>query len=286
MGFSKHKTAQATLADVWGVTSAYDLPEITAQEYPNALLSLGTLGGGNHFIEFQVDSTQYLWVMIHSGSRNLGKKICDYYNEMAVDLNRQWWSSVPAEHELAFLPCNSEEGKLYISEMEHALTFAKHNRMLIMDRIRQAICQVLPGAQFDQELDIHHNYAALEYHDHGNFWVHRKGATQARFDQLGIIPGSQGTASYIVKGLGNPKSFQSCSHGAGRAMGRKAATRDLDLAAEQKRLDDKGILHAIRGQQDLEEAAGAYKDIDIVMEEQKDLVEVVYKLEPIGVIKG
>ncbi len=119
-----------------------------------------------------------------------------------------------------------------------------------------------------------------------NVIVHRKGATSARDGEMGIIPGSQGTASYIVRGKGNPESFMSCSHGAGRKMGRKAAIRTLDLEAEKKILDDKGILHAIRGKQDLEEAAGAYKDIDVVMEEQQDLVDIVVRLEPLAVIKG
>jgi len=119
-----------------------------------------------------------------------------------------------------------------------------------------------------------------------NVIVHRKGATSARAGEIGIIPGSQGTASYIARGLGNPESFMSCSHGAGRKMGRKEAQRTLVLADEQKKLNDRGILHALRGEQDLDEASGAYKDIDVVMEEQADLVEVIYRLEPLGVIKG
>jgi tRNA-splicing ligase RtcB len=135
-------------------------------------------------------------------------------------------------------------------------------------------------------INIHHNYAAWENHFGENVVVHRKGATSARDGQIGLIPGSQGTSSYVVRGKGNPDSFMSCSHGAGRKMGRKEACRTLDLAAEQKLLDDKGIIHAIRGQDDLEEASGAYKSIDVVMEEQKDLVDILVKLEPLAVIKG
>jgi tRNA-splicing ligase RtcB len=126
----------------------------------------------------------------------------------------------------------------------------------------------------------------MENHFGRNVMVHRKGATRARLGEIGIIPGSQGTRSYIVEGLGNPESFMSCSHGAGRRMGRKEATRSLSLENEIKTLEDKGIIHAIRGQGDLEEAAGAYKDIDVVMAEQADLVKIVTMLEPLAVVKG
>ena len=138
----------------------------------------------------------------------------------------------------------------------------------------------------DPMINIAHNYARLENHFGENVMIHRKGATSAKKGQLGIIPGSQGTSSYIVKGLGNPESFMSCSHGAGRRMGRKQAKRELDLQTEIKRMDDQGIVHGIRTQNDLDEAAGAYKDIDMVMENQKDLVEIVIELTPLGVVKG
>lgn len=135
-------------------------------------------------------------------------------------------------------------------------------------------------------INIAHNYAKIENHFGKNVMVHRKGATLATKDTIGIIPGSQGTASYIVKGKGNPDSYNSCSHGAGRRMGRKQAIRELDFEAEKKRLDDLGILHAIRGKNDLEEASGAYKDIDVVMQEQQDLVEILVELKPLAVVKG
>ena len=141
-------------------------------------------------------------------------------------------------------------------------------------------------ADFREEINIQHNYARMEHHFNQNVLVHRKGATSAKLGEIGIIPGSQGTNSYIVEGLGNEDSFQSCSHGAGRRMGRKQATRELSLDGEQKLLNDKGILHSIRGKDDLDEAPSAYKDIDIVMEEQKDLVKIKVKLLPLAVIKG
>ena len=135
-------------------------------------------------------------------------------------------------------------------------------------------------------INIAHNYAKMENHFGANVMVHRKGATSAKEGQLGIIPGSQGTSSYIVEGLGNADSFKSCSHGAGRKMGRKKAIAELDLEAEQKALEDKGILHSVRGRDQLDEAPSAYKDIETVMEEQKDLVKILAKLSPLAVIKG
>jgi len=268
--------------------------DIIAQEYLSALKQIGTLGGGNHFIEIQKGSDGHIWIMIHSGSRNLGFTVANYYNKLAIQLNEKWHSQVPKEWELAFLPVDSEEGQAYIREMNYCVDFALANRKLMMDRILNIFTEIFYDNRFTDKIrpdfepiiNIAHNYAIQENHFGQNVWVHRKGATLAREGTIGIIPGSQGTSSYVVKGLGNKESFESCSHGAGRKMGRKEAERTLDLEAEKKRLDDRGILHAIRGKSDLEEAAGAYKDIDIVMENQKDLVKVLVKLEPLGVIKG
>ena len=135
-------------------------------------------------------------------------------------------------------------------------------------------------------INIAHNYAARETHFGKHVWIHRKGATLADNGTEGIIPGSQGTPSYIVRGKGNPASFNSCSHGAGRRMGRKEAERRLDLACEQKMLEEKGIIHSIRSRRDLDEASGAYKDIRDVMQSQSDLVDIVTELLPVAVIKG
>jgi len=219
--------------------------------------------------------------MIHSGSRNFGLQIADYYNKLAVQLNEKWHSVLPKEWELAFLPIDSSEGQAYINEMKYAVDFALANRKLMMDRILEII-----GVEHEPMINIAHNYASLEHHFGKDVWVHRKGATLARVDTVGIIPGSQGTHSYIVKGKGNPESFESCSHGAGRKMGRKDAIRRLNLEDEKKKLDDKGIIHAIRGPKDLDEAPGAYKDIQTVMDNQKDLVEILVELTPLGVVKG
>lgn len=259
---------------------------IVVQEYEKARQSLGTLGGGNHFIEIQKGSDGHIWIMIHSGSRNLGKQVADHYNKLAVELNKKWYSSVDTKQELAFLPLDSEEGKAYIREMDYCVDFAFVNRLLMMNRIESIFTNEFKVITYEPIINIAHNYARMENHFGENVMVHRKGATLADKNTIGIIPGSQGTKSYIVKGKGNAESFNSCSHGAGRKMGRGQAQRDLNLEEEVKRLDDMGVVHAIRGVKDLDEASGAYKDIDEVMENQKDLVEVLVELTPLGVIKG
>ena len=280
VGFKRHKVPQDGMIDL------KDGCMIAEREYANAHTSLGTLGGGNHFIEFQKGNDGFVWIMIHSGSRNLGKQVADHYNKLAVDLNEQWRSEVPKEWQLAFLPLDTDEGQAYISEMNFCVDFALANRRLMMERIKGIIADGKQDASFGEMINIAHNYAAMENHFGKNVMVHRKGATKAMAGHLGIIPGSQGTASYIVKGKGNIESFQSCSHGAGRRMGRKQAQRELSLAEEVKRLDDLGVIHAIRNEKDLDEAAGAYKDIGVVMANQADLVDIEVELRPLAVIKG
>ncbi len=262
---------------------------IIRKEYNSALEQLGTLGGGNHFIEIQKDTNDYIWIMIHSGSRNLGKKVADHYNKLAVELNERWYSSVPKDWELAFLPIESQEAKDYMTEMNYCVDFALANRKLMMNNIITIFSNEF-GSLFtnvgDSIINIAHNYAQWENHFGKNVIIHRKGATLAREGTIGIIPGSQGSKSYIVKGKGNKDSFESCSHGAGRKMGRKQACRTLDLATEQKNLDDQGIIHGLRNIANLDEASGAYKPIEEVMRNQSDLVKILVELTPLGVIKG
>ncbi|MCI5131765.1 MAG: RtcB family protein, partial [Candidatus Electrothrix sp. EH2] len=160
------------------------------------------------------------------------------------------------------------------------------NRRLMMERMREAVVEVAGDVRFEDMINIAHNYAAMEHHFRKDVMIHRKGATRAYKGQLGIIPGSQGTASYIVQGRGEPESFMSCSHGAGRKMGRKQAQKELDLATEKERLAAVGVIHGIRNSKDLDEAPGAYKDISVVMENQRDLVDIQVELRPLAVIKG
>jgi tRNA-splicing ligase RtcB (3'-phosphate/5'-hydroxy nucleic acid ligase) len=294
VGFNHHKEAQdRNLMPNRKFKEAIKLL-IVNSEYDSALKQLGTLGGGNHFIEIQKDTEDNIWIMIHSGSRNLGYKVAKYYNDLAIALNKKWYSQIPKEWELAFLPIDSDEGKDYLQEMQYCIDFALANRKLMMERIKDIFQKehdkqrkVLHIAvDFDEMTNIAHNYAQFENHFTQNVMVHRKGATLVREGTIGIIPGSQGTKSYIVEGLGNPDSFMSCSHGAGRIMSRTKAKNELNLEEEIKKLNEQGIIHGIRTTKDLDEASGAYKDINEVIDNQKDLVKVLVKLTPIAVIKG
>jgi len=263
-----------------------DKTEIVKRRLTAIRHEIGTLGGGNHFIELQKDEEDTLWIMIHSGSRNLGKLVGDYYNKLAASLNERWHSVVSPDIRLPFLPVGSHEFTAYWAEMEYCIDFALCNRKLMMERIEEVISDSIPGIEFEPMINIAHNYAAWEHHFGNDVIVHRKGATLAREGITGIIPGSQGTASYIVEGLGNPDSFCSCSHGAGRVLSRTAAIKTLDMKEEVKHLEELGIIHAIRSQNDMQEASGAYKDIETVIANEADLVKVKTRLLPIAVIKG
>jgi tRNA-splicing ligase RtcB len=247
---------------------------------------LGTLGSGNHFIEIQRGSDGYLWIMLHSGSRNLGHSVATYYISLAKELNQKWFSAVDPKMGLSFLPVDSDEGKLYLHDMDYCLAYAKESRRIMAYKILAIIATSL-GARQEVGLfyDVHHNYAAIENHFGKNVWVHRKGATRAYEGEIGIIPGSQGTNSYIVKGNGNLDSFKSCSHGAGRAMSRNVAKSSLDLEAERRKMDEKGIIHNLNSG-NLDEADSAYKDIYEVMRQQLDLVDILVELTPLAVVKG
>lgn len=259
---------------------------VVSRQYKSARRQVGTLGGGNHFIELQKDGDGYLWIMLHSGSRNLGKQVGDYYNQFAKKLNSIMYTRVDPEWQMHFLPIGVKEFTDYWKEMSYCVDFAFCNRKLMMDRIQEIVADALPQVVFDPMINIAHNYAAWEHHYGQNVIVHRKGAVRARAGETGIIPGSQGTSSYIVEGLGCPEAFMSSSHGAGRVMSRKEAIRTLSLEKEKEMLDSKGIIHGIRSANHLDEAASAYKDIDEVMANQTDLVKIRTRLSPIAVIKG
>ncbi len=284
LGMDHHKEAQ----DEKYLPTGHDIDkmEIVKRRQVAITKEVGTLGGGNHFIELQKDEEGYLWIMIHSGSRNLGKLVGDYYNEKAKVLNERWHSVVSPDIRLPFLPLRTNEFDAYWREMEYCIDFAFCNRRLMMERIEEVIADALNGIEFEPMINIAHNYATWEHHFNKNVIVHRKGATLAREGVIGIIPGSQGSASYIVEGLGNPDSFCSCSHGAGRTMSRTAAIRDLNMQEEVERLEALGIVHAIRSQNDMQEASGAYKDIEEVIANEADLVKVKTRLLPVAVIKG
>jgi len=259
---------------------------IVKSQYLSALKQVGTLGGGNHFIELQKDQNNRVWLMIHSGSRNLGAKVAEYYNHKAKKLNELWHSNLNPKHDLAFLPFETQEAHDYYLEMKYCVDFAFANRKLMMSRLTEVLAVNYNQISFEPIINIAHNYAAWEAHFGEKVVIHRKGATSAKAGETGIIPGSQGTNSYIVEGLGNTESFMSCSHGAGRKMSRSMALKTLNLDDEIRRLDEMGVVHGIRHKNDLDEAASAYKDIAEVIDFQKDLVKIKYELLPLAVIKG
>ena len=254
--------------------------------------NLGSLGGGNHFIELQSGDDGFAWLMIHSGSRNLGYRVADYYHRKAVDSNRKRGCELPCE-DLSFLRPDDKLGRAYVRHMSFALDYARENRHRIMRAVKAATLAAWPRIEFTREINIHHNYAALEEHLGEKLWVHRKGATSARSNELGIIPGSMGASSYIVCGLGNEDSFASCSHGAGRQMGRMQASRELSRDACNRAMArivfpgwQKVRRGKLKGRLDLSEAPQAYKDIDAVIDAQLDLVKPLVRLRPLGVLKG
>ena len=284
LGRDHHKEAQ----DDKYLPEGHDIDklEVVKRRQHSIRYEVGTLGGGNHFIELQKDEDDTMWIMIHSGSRNLGKQVGDYYNKIAAALNARWHSVVSPDIRLPFLARESKEFGMYWNEMKYCIDFALCNRRLMMERIEEVIADSLKGIEFEPMINIAHNYAAMEHHFGRDVIVHRKGATLAREGVVGIIPGSQGTASYIVEGLGNPASFCSCSHGAGRVMSRIMAIKTLDMEQEVAQIEAKGIVHAIRSQEDMQEASGAYKDIEEVIANELDLIQVKTRLLPVAVIKG
>jgi tRNA-splicing ligase RtcB len=277
VGFRHHREPQEWI----GFREAPDL-KIIQQELGSARRQLGTLGGGNHFIEILKGNDGFIWLMLHSGSRNFGLKTAAFYHQKAKELSYRWAKDLP-DRDLAFLPLESRPGQEYFTAMNYCLRFAKANRELMMKRLEDIVIRLTQAVMLER-IDIHHNYAALEKHFDQQVLIHRKGATLASQGLTGIIPGSMGTASFIVEGLGNPESFTSCSHGAGRQMGRNEARRVLSLAQEQQKMA--GIIHCLQTVRDLDEAPGAYKDIAEVMQQQKDLVKIKVRLFPLAVIKG
>ena len=262
---------------------------IIEKEFNSAKNQLGSLGGGNHFIEIQENLKGNIGIMIHSGSRNLGLQVAKHYNNIAKEKFK-----LPKDWELDFLDINDKDGQDYLKAMNYCLEFALLNRKKMMDKIKNIILDIYnknkistgQNIKFDNNIDCHHNYAVLETHFGEQVMVHRKGAISAKKGELGIIPGSQGTASYIVEGLGNEDSFMSSSHGSGRLMSRSQARKELNLENEKLSLDKQGIIHSIRNEKDLDEAPSAYKNIDMVLSNETDLIKPIIKLRPLAIIKG
>jgi tRNA-splicing ligase RtcB len=244
---------------------------------------MGTLGGGNHFIEVCLDETNQVWVMLHSGSRGIGNAIASYFIELARKDMERWMIQLP-DRDLAYFPEGSEHFADYVEAVHWAQEYAMQNRVSMLELVLAALQRHLPPFEVTTEaVNCHHNYVAQEHHFGENVWVTRKGAIRAREGDLGIVPGSMGARSFIVRGKGNADSFCSSAHGAGRRMSRTAAQKqftEADLAQQTAGVicrKDKGVI---------DEIPGAYKDIDEVMANQSDLTEILHTLKQVVCVKG
>lgn len=244
---------------------------------------MGSLGGGNHFIEVCLDEADQVWVMLHSGSRGIGNAIADHFIKLARKDMERWMINLP-DRDLAYFPEGTEHFDDYVEAVHWAQEYAMQNRQCMLDLVLSALARHLPAFEVTTEaVNCHHNYVAHEHHYGANVWVTRKGAIRAREGDLGIVPGSMGAKSYIVRGKGNPESFNSSAHGAGRKMSRTAAEKafnETDLANQTVGVicrKDKGVI---------DEIPGAYKDIDQVMANQNDLTEILHTLKQVVCVKG
>jgi tRNA-splicing ligase RtcB len=286
-GFAVHRRAPLNLDRMLELVGVALPGSIARGWLDRALLSVGTLGGGNHFLEVQRDDENRVYFMLHSGSRNLGKQICDLFAKRALAADRQAGRELP-DPELAYLRFDEDEdAERYWDAMTFALRWAELNRRQMMDRAEAAFRKLASVHRFERLVDVHHNYAAPEDHAGIRGIVHRKGAVRAGEGDAVLIPGSMGTASYIGEGLGNAASFETCQHGAGRTLGRNAAKRaktSAEVFAEMAAWGIEFISNEPRTA--AEEAAFAYKDIEAVMALSADLVRPVTRLRPLGVVKG
>ncbi len=250
----------------------------------NNLKHLGTLGTGNHFIEICLDEAQRVWFMLHSGSRGVGNAIGTHFITLAKEEMRRWMINLP-DQDLAYLPEGSQHYADYVFAVDWAQRYARINREIMMRHVVEAVRKVIPKpfeAQAEA-VNCHHNYVNREHHFGKDVLVTRKGAVSARKGELGIIPGSMGAKSFIVRGLGNADSFHSCSHGAGRVMSRTQAKKLISLDDHRKAT---AHVECRKDADVVDESPAAYKSIDAVMEAQKDLVQIVHTLRQVVCVKG
>jgi tRNA-splicing ligase RtcB len=285
VGFNVHRT-QEHHDWVWK-----RVPEVPKWLYENwsklagekCFAQVGTLGGGNHFIELCLDENQDVWVMLHSGSRGLGNRIGTHFIAQAKRKMEEYFITLP-DTDLAYIPDGSQDFKDYIESVEWAQQYAALNRTVMMELVLAALRRHLPAFETTQEaINCHHNYISREHHFGENVIVTRKGAVSAKVGQLGIIPGSMGAKSFIVCGKGHLESFCSCSHGAGRSMSRTQARKLFTV--EDHALATAGV-ECRKDAEVVDETPAAYKDIDAVMAAQTDLVDVVHTLKQVLCVKG
>lgn len=276
------------IAETIGDTDLHERLHVITQKHPrvgtgNLWNHCGTLGTGNHFIEVCLDESNDVWVMLHSGSRGVGSRIGTYFIEKAKEDMRQFFINLP-DVDLAYLPEGTKNFSDYVEAVGWAQDYARLNRDIMLSRIIMALRNTLPPFELTSEaINCHHNYVEKENHFGHNVYVTRKGAVRARKNDMGIIPGSMGARSFIVRGLGNPESFMSCSHGAGRKMSRTEAKKRFTVEDQIKATEG---IECRKDELVLDEIPMAYKDIKSVMQAQADLVSVVHTLKQIICVKG
>lgn len=255
------------------------------KNHVNAIEHLGTLGTGNHFIEMCLDENGQVWLMLHSGSRGIGNRIGSYFIELAKKDMQRHIHHLP-DKDLAYFTEGNHHFNDYVTAVHWAQEFALHNRTIMMEHTLAAVKKALGREDLiitQQAINCHHNYVEKETHFGEQVWVTRKGAIRAKQNELGIIPGSMGTKSYIVKGKGNPESFHSCSHGAGRRMSRAEAKRRFN---QQDLIKQTNSVECRKDNAVIDEIPAAYKDIDVIMHNQFDLVEIIHTLKQVVCVKG
>jgi tRNA-splicing ligase RtcB len=251
--------------------------------HPRMVGHLGTLGTGNHFIELCLDEEDRVWVMLHSGSRGVGNKLGTYFIELAKKEMRRWFVNLP-DQDLAYLPEGTEHFISYVRAVGWAQRYARSNREVMLQAVLDILRASFPNLTTEEmAVNCHHNYVVKERHFGKDVWLTRKGAVRAGTGELGIIPGSMGAKSFIVRGKGNPESFETCSHGAGRAMSRNEAKRRFTVEDHARAT---AHVECRKDADVIDETPGAYKDIDAVMAAQADLVEIVHTLRQVVCVKG
>ena len=271
--------------DVFAAMTRLPSTQFTQKQEATARSQYGTLGSGNHFVEVCLDERDVVWIVLHSGSRGIGNQLATAHIKVATGIMKEYFISLP-DPDLAYLVQGTPAFANYIRDLLWAQEYAAANRARMLDLVVTEF-ETFLGAEgvTRSTINCHHNFTQMEHHRNRNLWITRKGAIQARFGQTGIIPGSMGTRSYIVEGMGNVASFESCSHGAGRRMSRTVANKSLSVASLREAMEGKAW-NTTDAQSLVDEHPLAYKDIDVVMEDQRDLVRPLHTLSQILNYKG
>ena len=288
VGYSSHALDKVYYDKVRHLQSGYDSileksPALQKKNSPKWIQQAGTLGGGNHFIEICLDEQDRVWIMLHSGSRHIGNRIGMYFIEEAKYYVRKIDQNLP-DMDLAWLEEGNPQFDKYVEALGWAQDYAAQNRRIMMDLVHHEVDKhIRKSAILGEAINCHHNYVQKEKHFGQEYWITRKGAIDASEGKMGIIPGSMGAKSYIVRGKGNEESFHSCAHGAGRRMSRNKA-REKYSASDL--VEQTSGVECHKGKSVLDEIPAAYKDIDVVMEHQTDLVDISYTLKQVVCVKG